>query len=515
MDLPTPLKNAEELEIAKDIMLACQDSTAVCSVYYFRTGDRLTRQFVHRLKKTNDAMVTETQSDSTPASRLLESLNDEHECDYIAMFATGNEELMTETTIFGQHTTEDTSPAPLEVQRSIETIRKAMNIPSDGKMLMSVMWVRRSERDLFRARPHSLHIDFTANTDAEKMPLFLGVGLTAWNESVVVFRGITPNERLMWTDALISYGLPKLLGSSLMRSINVAVGDQCGQEITSWNKATHEGSNRGRYRLCGLHKIHFGLRDVHIVNRLADNIKGKKCVTDFIRWHEWFCKCCESKEEERFAKQYLDLALNCDPFVSCCGPSAVAEMREWSNNSFFPISHMLIHYHFMHLMGGRTWTNSIGEGQNWVHKRGSAGAKANYNIDTFFTCTSRRAERKEKERQHRDEAQPFKTPCYVTSEDARHLTPYAIETFVNIAKEMKNYYVWKRSPTEAWVCRKKWAKVTTTCIRLCRVRLQKLIYNAGNNITTYVLPQTDLIMLSPNIINYVLYENNHVYSAKT
>ena len=134
----------------------------------------------------------------------------------------------------------------------------------------------------------------------------------------------------------------------------------------------------------------------------------------------------------------------------------------------------------MHLMGGRSWTNSIGEGQNWVHKRGSAGAKANYNIDTFFTCTSRRAERKEKERQHRDEAQPFKTPRYVNSEDARHLTPYAIETFVNIAKEMKNYYVWKRSPTEAWVCRKKWAKVTTTCIRLCRVRVQKLIYGAGN-----------------------------------
>ena len=130
-------------------------------------------------------------------------------------------------------------------------------------------------------------------------------------------------------------------------------------------------------------------------------------------------------------------------------------------------------------------------------------------------CTSRRAERKEKERQHRDEAQPFKTPRYVTSEDARHLTPYAIETFVNIAKEMKNYYVWKRSPTEAWVCRKKWAKVKTTCIRLCRVRLQKLIYNAGNNITTYVLPQTDLIMLSPNIISYVPFENNQFCSAQT
>ena len=88
--------------------------TAVCSVYYFRTGGRLTRQFVHRLKKTKDDMAIESHSDSAPASRLLESLNDEQECDYIAMFATGNADLLTETTIFGEHTIEERrSPRPL------------------------------------------------------------------------------------------------------------------------------------------------------------------------------------------------------------------------------------------------------------------------------------------------------------------------------------------------------------------------------------------------------------------
>ena len=72
------------------------------------------------------------------------------------------------------------------------------------------MWVRNEERDLFRARPYNLHIDFTANTNAEKMSLFLGTGLTAFNESVVAFCGITPNEKMIWT--VINFGLPKLLG---------------------------------------------------------------------------------------------------------------------------------------------------------------------------------------------------------------------------------------------------------------------------------------------------------------
>ena len=127
------------------------------------------------------------------------------------------------------------------------------------------MWVRRQERNLFAARPHALHIDFTANTNAEKMPLSLGTGVTAWNESVVAFRGITPSEKMLWTGAFMSLGLPQLLGASLHRRVNVGIGDQCGNEIMSWIKARREGTHNALYRLCGLHKINFGLQGPCII----------------------------------------------------------------------------------------------------------------------------------------------------------------------------------------------------------------------------------------------------------
>ena len=92
-------------------------------------------------------MAIELPSDSTPDSRLLESLHDEHECDYITMFATGNTNLLTETAIYGNNTTKEALTAPPEVQTPIQTIQKATNVPSDGKMLVSVMWVRRAEHD--------------------------------------------------------------------------------------------------------------------------------------------------------------------------------------------------------------------------------------------------------------------------------------------------------------------------------------------------------------------------------
>ena len=147
---------------------------------------------------------------------------------------------------------------PRERQALLET-REAMRVPCSGKMLLSAMWVHRRELELFRAKPWALHIDFTANTNAEKRlpvvlfassvltpfpflvlplsrrPLFLACGLTAMNEVCCLFRCLTPNEQRKWTDAIVSFGLPRLVGP-VMKSVRVGIGDQCGNEIVSWQK---------------------------------------------------------------------------------------------------------------------------------------------------------------------------------------------------------------------------------------------------------------------------------------
>ena len=47
--------------------------------------------------------------------------------------------------------------------------------------------------------------------------------------------------------------------------------------------------------------------------------------------------------------------------MKVCGPQVCAKLINWSDSSFFSVSHLLLHYHFMDVPGGREWTNSVGE----------------------------------------------------------------------------------------------------------------------------------------------------------
>ena len=91
------------------------------------------------------------------------------------------------------------------------------------------------------------------------------------------FRGIKPSEKMLWTDMLINFGVPKLLGRQLMQRINISIGGQCGNKITSWLKGPHEKTHRASYRLYGLHKIHFGIQDLGLVAQISNLTEGKKC----------------------------------------------------------------------------------------------------------------------------------------------------------------------------------------------------------------------------------------------
>ena len=78
------------------------------------------------------------------------------------------------------------------------------------------------------------------------------------------------------------------------------------------------------------------------------------------------------------------MALQTEPYLSACGSEVTAKICHWPDSSFFDVAHILVHHHFMRLLGGRSWTNSIGEGQNVAVKSANGGTRANYNIDTLF-----------------------------------------------------------------------------------------------------------------------------------
>lgn len=83
------------------------------------------------------------------------------------------------------------------------------------------------------------------------------------------------------------------------------------------------------------------------------------------------------------------------------------------------------------------------------------------------------------QREATDEALRFKAPAFSSSDSANLLTPHALELGHLAYQEARNYYVWKVDSNNAWVMRKKFAKTTSTVIRICRVRVVSLVEVEG------------------------------------
>ena len=127
---------------------------------------------MNNLKRPDHNLATIKDDSSTPADRLLKALDENEDVDYIAMFADGTSDFFTGTSIDGEPIQQATHAVSPDVVEHIQALRQALHVPADCKTLLSVMWVRKQERNLFAARPHALHIDFIANTNAGKCRCF-------------------------------------------------------------------------------------------------------------------------------------------------------------------------------------------------------------------------------------------------------------------------------------------------------------------------------------------------------
>jgi hypothetical protein len=128
-------------------------------------------------------------------------------------------------------------------------------------------------------------------------------------------------------------GLPLLLGRETFSRCRIGLGDECGNEIKSWQKAGAARSHSAVYRLCGLQKIHFGIYErgacaacafyearaafcrfvtfnlclslAGLANMFVNKKDGAAIVRQFADFHVWFCKECESPVEETFGRAAL------------------------------------------------------------------------------------------------------------------------------------------------------------------------------------------------------------------
>lgn len=148
-------------------------------------------------------------------------------------------------------------------------------------------------------------------------------------------------------------------------------------------KGGANGSHRAVHRLCGLHKIHFGIHEKGFASRFHNRKTGSALVAEFASWHVWFCRECESESEERFGRVALSRALSAPRFTTAAPVDVLNDMQKWSDSAFFGNAHLLVHHYFSSREGGHHWTNCIGEGSNAALKAQRTGVKGTDGINTM------------------------------------------------------------------------------------------------------------------------------------
>ena len=116
-------------------------------------------------------------------------------------------------------------------------------------------------------------MDFTANTNQEKRPLYLMCFKLSDGSSCVALRAVLPSEQSWVCEFLNSTAMPVLLGQKAMSRVIMGVTDQCSNEATAWASARARRVHTAFHCLCAWHKIYQGIRTVKLLN-----VKSFWCV---------------------------------------------------------------------------------------------------------------------------------------------------------------------------------------------------------------------------------------------
>ena len=107
-------------------------------------------------------------------------------------------------------------------------------------------------------------MDFTANTNQEKRPLYLMCFKLSNGESAVAMRAILPSEQSWVCNFLDTHAKPLLLGAGTMKRIKLGLTDQASNEATAWANAKLRGVHTAFHALCAWHKTYVGIFALHL-----------------------------------------------------------------------------------------------------------------------------------------------------------------------------------------------------------------------------------------------------------
>ena len=121
-----------------------------------------------------------------------------------------------------------------------------------------------TEREFFQKFSKVAFMDFTANSNNEKRPLYFMCFKLSNGSSCVALRAILPSEQSWVCEFLNSTAMPLLLGRKAMARVVMGITDQCSNESTAWASARARGVHSAYHCLCAWHKIYQGIRSIRL-----------------------------------------------------------------------------------------------------------------------------------------------------------------------------------------------------------------------------------------------------------
>ena len=482
MQLPSRLKNEEEVQVGMDIMAAFGGSGVARSLYYYRTGDILDRRTLDALRrcKENSRITDSPGAAATAADQLLRDLRADEDVDFVVMYddncARGGAGVQCAARIGGEESTSVHSVG-VEAAREIQSTREGARVPPASKMLLVVAWVRKKERAMYRKFPEVSFHDFTAQTCCEKRPLFMKAIKDSNSNIITVLRAYTPNEQSWVCDAVLRVFEPVLLGRKFVERQQLGMFDDMSNEHVAFENARSAGNHNACLCSCGFHKIFLGVHKLGL-GCFADRDMGRAVVGRFKEWCKAFMKIYETQGEVDLARRDINAWLDSDKVRGIIGGTASASLKRWLANSFFFKQRSLF---FIHRLGIRCfdeYVNSAVETQNSGLKTTNTGTKPNMNWDTSVRAQNFRGGLRERFAEDREAKLLNSVPTYTNTDSGSRVTAYAEENAHRQCVWQEGlYYTLKKSRREYLVMRRRRAHTESPITRFARVRHVRVCIN--------------------------------------
>ena len=139
------------------------------------------------------------------------------------------------------------------------------------KILVAAAWAREDEVQLFEKYPHVFMFDVTFNTNSEKRPLGVSLGIDGNMNSFSPFRVFMPSRCAWVYNWIFGHVMPALLGEKVCNSINIVMTDGEPQMYRAFDQNKRKYYRNAIHQLCMYHLVLKGLER-------CNNLQGQNLI---------------------------------------------------------------------------------------------------------------------------------------------------------------------------------------------------------------------------------------------